>query len=551
MAVVYLEPEDEITGAVARLRAMPGGDVVMVVPAGSRVSTSRINFRLLAKEARERGLRLAVVSDEPGVRSLSTAAGVPAHELGRRRRIGLCARPGAAAAAGCISRRCGGRARGAAAGRAQTGCRGRRHQDAGPAGGRRRAGCAAGVRPPRAGGRLTVEPPLYDVGDVARRRRPRAAVIAPAAALVLLLVLVGLSLYAAYLFVPTATVTLQPKLIDVGPLSVTVTADPQVAVIDAAAGLIPASEIQLPLAVTSTFPATGTAVTTTAASGAVRFTSTNTVFEVPVQAGTVVSTANGIDFETTRRSPFPSRLQHAQAGRDGRGRRAATRVSGQRACQSHQEFPRHCRHARHGTQPAADHRRRPYRGRRCQPGRLRRCAAQLTAVYPAAGVALADPNTTPHGLTLYPQLRFWAGGSRPGAIGARRHQGRVVHVDRFLHGDRSGCQRGTGRRGRADAALWPGAVGHDAATGDDQDHSRTGRGERQHRCYNASAAGKSWRSPGTEQLLAQITGKSVTDARTIMERYGTPDITIWPDFIDRLPDQNRIRLTIVPPQETP
>jgi hypothetical protein len=69
--------------------------------------------------------------------------------------------------------------------------------------------------------------------------------------------------------------------------------------------------------------------------------------------------------------------------------------------------------------------------------------------------------------------------------------------------------------------------------------------------YNASAAAKSWRSPNQDELLAQISGQTVTDARAIMEKYGTPDITIWPDFIDRLPDQNRIRLTIVPPQETP
>ena len=98
---------------------------------------------------------------------------------------------------------------------------------------------------------------------------------------------------------------MQPKLIDVGPLSTTVTADPQVAVVDASAGLIPATPLQVPIQSTGTFPATGVDVTTTAATGAVRFSSKNTVFEVPVPAGTVVSTANGIDFETTKSVTVP------------------------------------------------------------------------------------------------------------------------------------------------------------------------------------------------------------------------------------------------------
>ena len=100
MAVVYLDPEDEITGAVARLRAMPAGDVVLVVPAGSRVSTSRINFRLLAQESHKRDVRLAVVSDEPGVRSLATAAGVPAHATVDAAEAALAKEPRPAAVAG-------------------------------------------------------------------------------------------------------------------------------------------------------------------------------------------------------------------------------------------------------------------------------------------------------------------------------------------------------------------------------------------------------------------------------------------------------------------
>jgi len=36
VAVVYLEPEDEITGAVARLRAMPGGGRLLIAAGPDR-----------------------------------------------------------------------------------------------------------------------------------------------------------------------------------------------------------------------------------------------------------------------------------------------------------------------------------------------------------------------------------------------------------------------------------------------------------------------------------------------------------------------------------
>ncbi|HUR16378.1 MAG TPA: hypothetical protein VMZ33_03765, partial [Candidatus Limnocylindrales bacterium] len=80
MSLLYLELDDEITGAIARLRAVTDGGAVMVVPAGSRIATSRINFKLLAKEAADRRLNVVAVSDEPSVRALAISAGLPAYD---------------------------------------------------------------------------------------------------------------------------------------------------------------------------------------------------------------------------------------------------------------------------------------------------------------------------------------------------------------------------------------------------------------------------------------------------------------------------------------
>ncbi len=54
MTIVYLDPDDEITTAVARIRDREGtSGWRWCVPTGSRIATSRINFRLLAHEALE------------------------------------------------------------------------------------------------------------------------------------------------------------------------------------------------------------------------------------------------------------------------------------------------------------------------------------------------------------------------------------------------------------------------------------------------------------------------------------------------------------------
>src|SRR6188508_877324 len=80
MTVCYLEVDDEITSAIARLRAVRDGEAVLVVPPGSRIATSRINFKLLAREGNEQRLNLIAVSDDPQVRALAIAAGLPAYD---------------------------------------------------------------------------------------------------------------------------------------------------------------------------------------------------------------------------------------------------------------------------------------------------------------------------------------------------------------------------------------------------------------------------------------------------------------------------------------
>jgi len=77
MAIYYIDIDDEITSAAAKIRDSSDTRLALVVQGGSRVATSRINFLLLARESRRHGQRLAIIAADPSVRSLAQAAGLP------------------------------------------------------------------------------------------------------------------------------------------------------------------------------------------------------------------------------------------------------------------------------------------------------------------------------------------------------------------------------------------------------------------------------------------------------------------------------------------
>jgi len=77
MAIYYIDVDDEITSAAARIRDSSDTRIALVIQGGSRLATSRINFKLLAREARHRGRRLAVIAADASVRSLAQTADLP------------------------------------------------------------------------------------------------------------------------------------------------------------------------------------------------------------------------------------------------------------------------------------------------------------------------------------------------------------------------------------------------------------------------------------------------------------------------------------------
>ncbi len=298
-SIIYLDIDDEITSAAARIREVEGSRVAAVLPYGSRVATSRINFRLLSRDALTHEKRLSIVAGDPATRALAASAGLPvfssvgeyesslvvsergdpagdvdhADDEGPSPALAVTATGlGAAAPRGDTVRTTVPRA---PEPRAREPAIDDRPWQAIPAAGGRGADSAI-VRP---AGRGTSRTPLL-VG---------LAILALAA------VVAGVS---TYLLLPSATIAVAPKTERLGPLQLTVVADPAATEPNATALIVPAERVPIEASTTATFPATGKRTEVTKATGTIRFENLDFLSPNTVPAGSIVSTQGGVRFRT-------------------------------------------------------------------------------------------------------------------------------------------------------------------------------------------------------------------------------------------------------------
>ena len=299
--IVYLDADDEITSAANRIRQAGDPRVALVIPFGSRVATSRINFKLLAREAMVNGRRLDIVAPDASARALAASAGLPVFGSVGEYEAALDAPPDVDEAAGSLA--AAGLAGAAAAGLA------------GAAAGAGTAGAAAGASTgASAVGGIPVAPGPADPDLAAareaeldaivhrgreipvakpRRRGIRAGLVVGFLVLLLAVVAAGA---AAYLVLPSAEISVTPQIEAVGPIDVTVRADPAATAVDEVAGVIPAQSVDVPVEVSGEFTATGKRTETTPATGGVRWKNCDPSASYTIPRGTVVRTASGVAF---------------------------------------------------------------------------------------------------------------------------------------------------------------------------------------------------------------------------------------------------------------
>jgi hypothetical protein len=324
--IIYLDVDDEITSVAARIRGAETGRVAVVLPNGSRVATSRINFRLLARDAQTNGKRLSIVAGDAATRALAASAGLPIFgtvgEYESTLEVGAAVDAADAEAAQLL-------VAASAAGA----------DDAGPSEGTLVSDTVATPRPGSGGAavaaaaavaatRPAVRAPaavpaarvVADTPDTPERPDPRSTpggtvatgrprpvsrtwrssigrtpLVIGLAILALALVVGGVG---AFLYLPTATAVVTPRTETIGPRSLRIRADTSATEPDLVNAVVPAQRITIDLEATDTFPATGRRVEETQARGAVRFENLNPTGPNTIPKGSVVSTNGGVRFRT-------------------------------------------------------------------------------------------------------------------------------------------------------------------------------------------------------------------------------------------------------------
>ncbi len=362
--IVYLDVDDEITTAAARIRGVDGRRVALVLPYGSRVATSRINFRLLSRDALINEKQLAVVAVDSATRALAASAGLPVFASVSEYETSLAGLPGdrpatatpesaaqpeggpeTAAPAESSPSKKGTRRRskttepdkpeGAGVGSAAAGAPAADGRAAAPIDtGADRAPRTPDVESPAQHRDVETSPddrtirfeprPAQPTGGEgawidARPRssrraeslaatRPRArrgsrlplVIVLAALALVVLVGGVG-----AYVVLPSATILVTPRVEGLTLPAEAVTADPATIAPDVAARFIPAVLVTNEITVSDTFPATGRRVEETAAKGVVRFSNLDFLRSNTIDAGSIVSTNSGVRFRTAKAVTVP------------------------------------------------------------------------------------------------------------------------------------------------------------------------------------------------------------------------------------------------------
>lgn len=532
MTVCYLDADDEITTAVARLRGAEDSSVLLVLPPGSRIGTSRINFRLLAAEAQARGRELAVATPDRGVRSLAATAGIAAYPSVAEYEAASRDPANAAVVAGTLP---------------------------------------AEPQPEREAPRLERAappafppiPPETPVAPTAPRRQRRPLLtglnrrtLRWAAALAVLLLLIGAGVAAAVVL-PSARITVTPVTTAAGPVVLDVVADPDAPADDPANAVVRAERLQIPLEVSGRFAATGRDVALTRATGRVRFTSENTLFDVTVPSNTEVSTQSGIRFVTTDSVVVPkASFSTGRTTADAPVQAVEGGPAGNVVANTITREPATLRAALvsvNNPEPTGGGTRTetPYVSQSDYDAAMRQLTRQLNqALDPAVsaraaraeqeGELMVHPGTAARGrITPEPAAADLVG--RRGSTSyelALRATGSVTAV---RESDLEPLAEARLRESLDPGyTIFPGSVSVEVGQG--RVDGATVR-------YSLQARGEQSRALDAEALLAEVKGRPVDEARRLLSRYGRVEIELWPSFVDAIPTFDpRVSLVVGPPQ---
>jgi baseplate J-like protein len=619
--ILYLDIDDEITTAANRVREADASRIAIVLPYGSRVATSRINFRLLSRDATLNGKRLSVIANDAATRALAASAGLPifgtvaeyesvvVDETGSSPRAAVDTASTIAAGAGAAAtpataaptpsrspRGSGGRkprgedasmpaepsdvepvatppsgvgAAGAAA--------------AGAAVGAATAGAAVGAAGAAGVGAMTTDlapttPPVRESKPQMAHRMPASIpaarvvadtppdVMPPAgsrvrpapgaaerfgSAIARTPVAIGLAVLAlalvvggvgAYVFLPTATAVISPKEAAIGPIDLRIVADPNAAVADPETRVVPAVTKDIPVEASKTFEVTGKRVEETASTGTVRFrnkdfTSTNTI-----PRGSIVSTEGGKRYRTTQGVTVPRAelvgLQIFPAS-------AAVKVEAVNAGPEGNVEPNTITVIPRGEDPVTLDVTNPgptKGGKRDEFPRV--VKADITAATKAIDAQLAssfaeklaDPSLATDGTTVFPDTASL--GDATYTVDPATLLGKEVEsfdlganaTGTVLAVDEQAVQQ------VAEANIGPQVqAGYSLIDGSSEVDPSPGVVENGVITFPVTITARQVLEVDPAAIEAEIRGKSLADAKAVLDRYGQSELSVWPDWVGSIP----------------
>jgi hypothetical protein len=518
MAIYYLDVDDEVTSAAARIRDSSDDRIALVLSGGARVATSRINFRLLAGEAKRRNKQLAIVAGDPSVQSVVRSAGLPVFAT-----VGEYEKAEAAR----VSRGPGLATAGAAAAALDE--------------------LALTVRPQAPAGRTAVKAPSPGGSGLDRRFGPARVPLSVIVGLVAVVVLVvGLG---AFFFYPSATVALTLREEPVGPLSLNVTIDPNVSAPNDQAATVPGVEKAFPVAMSGSFDATGQNVVETAATGTVTFSSINTVDAVPVIAGTQVSTAGGIAFVTTKTVTVPKADFATRTTADAPVQAVQVGIAGNVAAGKIVKLPSDLAKAtltvtNKSATTGGTHTVTPMIVQADIDKAESSLISQVNASFQAA---LKAPDAAPSGSTLFSvSARLGVTMFDPDPQGLLNQQLASFQLDASATGTAVVADLASVRKlaeGRVKSAVKGGYSLVDGSISTDLGAATTQAGAV---VVPVTAQGRQTRIVDVGQVRAAVQGMSVEQARTYLGQYGHVDISVSPGWASTMPSFDfRIDLQLV------
>ena len=570
-SVFYLDVDDEITSAAARIRGSEDPRVGLVVPTGSRIATSRINFRLLAREALERNRALSIIAPDPAARALAASAGLPVfatvgeYEASQADQVGGPAGPAVAAAGAIIGGAAaapganrsaledtavlpitGAAAAAGAGARASGGTPGA--AGSAPPGGAQ-AGAAADPRVGPRSGAAAVQP----VRPATRARRFPTALFFTTIALAALLLVLGLI---GAIVLPSASITISAKVEPVGPLQLTIRADPTATAADPVAGVVPAVQLSQDFTSFGTFNATGKKTTTTTATGSVTFTSINTVTSVHFPAGSIVTTANGTAFATTADLTVPRAKFGHQAPSESVG---VTAVKGGNsgnvaAGTINQLPPGYAAYLYSVSNAAATTGGSATSTTVIQKSDTDAAVASLTKGLKQQFAAwLPKPDGLPPGSTPFPKTGSLSQAS------ADTDPSTLVGLNQAtfqLTMTATGTETSVDESTVTDLAVTriqaEVSQGYTLVAGSEKVVLGPTQVDGEVVAFPATVVASQIRHLDPDSLRQLVQGKSVEEARAILSEYGTVDIQTWPSFVGSIPSLAwRLTLTIEPSSVTP